>query len=153
MPKRGSNIYKCKDGRYEGRVPIGYREDGSLRYKSVYAHTLSEVKDKMAQVYSIRSEKYVTSYKITFNQVAEQWLLSAKLRVKPSSYANYKNLVNKHLLPFFGCMRMSDLSSVKVNDFILQKLESGVNWKRRTFSEISAGYYDRFPQYIHVCGT
>ena len=125
MSKRGSNIYKRKDGRYEGRVPIGYREDGSLRYKSVYVRTLSEVKDKMAHIYSIRSEEYVPTYKITFNQVAEQWLLSAKLRVKISSYANYQNLVNKHLLPTFGNMRMSDLSSSKINDFILQKLESG----------------------------
>ena len=26
MAKRGSNIYKRKDGRYEGRIPIGYKE-------------------------------------------------------------------------------------------------------------------------------
>ena len=24
MARKGSNIYKRKDGRYEGRVPIGY---------------------------------------------------------------------------------------------------------------------------------
>ena len=28
MAKRGSNIYKRKDGRFEGRVPVGYRENG-----------------------------------------------------------------------------------------------------------------------------
>ena len=44
MPRRGSNIYKRKDGRFEGRVPIGHKEDGSLKYKFVYARTLSEVK-------------------------------------------------------------------------------------------------------------
>ena len=44
MPRRGSNIYKRKDGRFEGRVPIGHKEDGSLKYKFVYARTLSEVR-------------------------------------------------------------------------------------------------------------
>ena len=30
MAKRGSNIYKRKDGRFEGRVPVGYQENGKL---------------------------------------------------------------------------------------------------------------------------
>ena len=53
MPRRGSNIYKRKDGRFEGRVPIGHKEDGSLKYKFVYARTLSEVKEKMAQFQAV----------------------------------------------------------------------------------------------------
>ncbi|MCM1530070.1 MAG: hypothetical protein NC093_08770 [Alistipes sp.] len=46
MAKRGSNIYKRKDGRFEGRVPVGYQENGKIKYRSVYARTLSEVKEK-----------------------------------------------------------------------------------------------------------
>ena len=47
MARKGSNIYKRKDGRYEGRVPIGYKENGKLKYKSIYDRTLSGVKEKM----------------------------------------------------------------------------------------------------------
>ena len=43
MAKRGSNIYKRKDGRFEGRVPVGYQDNGKIKYKSVYARTLEEV--------------------------------------------------------------------------------------------------------------
>lgn len=39
MAKRGSNIYKRKDGRFEGRVPVGYNDNGKIKYKSVYART------------------------------------------------------------------------------------------------------------------
>ena len=46
MAKRESNIYLRKDGRYEGRVVIGYTESGKNRYKSVYARTLAEVKQR-----------------------------------------------------------------------------------------------------------
>ena len=89
MSKRGSNIYKRKDGRYEGRIAVGYKENGSLKYKSVYAHTLAEVKEKMAQFYSVRSEITASPLKLTVRDAADQWLMSAKLRVKESSYANY----------------------------------------------------------------
>lgn len=125
MAKRGNNIYKRRDGRYEGRVPVGYHENGKIRYKSVYARTLAEVKQKMAEVYSIGQERCSTAAKLTVREAAEQWLLSAKLRVKPSSYANYQNIVNKHLLPTLGGAYMINLTTARMDDFILQKLHSG----------------------------
>ena len=125
MAKRGNNIYKRKDGRYEGRVPLGYRENGTIRYKSVYARTLSECKEKMAAIYTTRMEQCPTAGKLTFYNVAEQWLMSAKLRVKPSSYANYVNIVNKHLLPTFSRTLMANLSAAMVDAFIIQKLQNG----------------------------
>ncbi len=125
MAKRGNNIYKRKDGRYEGRVPVGYHDNGKIRYKSIYARTLTEVKQKMAEIYSIRQEQHPIGTKLTLRDAAQQWLLSAKLRVKPSSYANYQNIVNKHLLPTLGGAYMINLTTAKMDDFILQKLHSG----------------------------
>ena len=47
MAKRGSNIYKRKDGRFEGRVSVGYKENGKTKYRYVYGHSLAEVKEKI----------------------------------------------------------------------------------------------------------
>ena len=125
MAKRGSNIYKRKDGRFEGREPVGYHDNGKIKYRSVYARTLSEVKEKMAEVYSIKQNQSVSAIKLTTRDVAEQWLSSAKLRVKESSYANYVNIVNKHILPILGRELMMNLTTGKLNDFINFKLTSG----------------------------
>ena len=125
MAKRGSNIYKRRDGRFEGRVPVGYRDNGKIKYKSVYARTLSEVKEKMAEVYSIKQNHSVSAMKLTVQTAAQQWLSSAKLRVKESSYANYENIISKHILPFLGGEFMSNLSTSKLNDFIHYKLNNG----------------------------
>ena len=125
MAKRGSNIYKRKDGRFEGRVPVGYQENGKIKYKSVYARTLSEVKEKMSEVHSIRQNQPVSAIKLTVREAAEQWLSSAKLRVKESSYANYVNIVNKHILLILGGELMMNLTTSKLNDFINFKLVSG----------------------------
>ena len=84
MAKRGSNIYKRKDGRFEGRVPIGYQDNGKIKYKSVYARTLSEVKEKMSEMYSVRQNRAVSPMKLTVADAAEQWLSSAK----PVSYTH-----------------------------------------------------------------
>ena len=125
MPRRGSNIYKRKDGRFEGRVPIGHKEDGSLKYKFVYARTLSEVKEKMAQFQVVLQSQLVSALKLTVAEASRQWLSAAKLRVKPSSYAHYENIIRNHILPDLGTKYLTDMTTHQLNDFVYEKLQSG----------------------------
>ena len=46
------NIYKRKDGRFEGRIPLGYDNNGKIKYKYLYAKSLAEIKEKMLYAYS-----------------------------------------------------------------------------------------------------
>ena len=47
MPKRGENIYKRKDGRWEGRIKgMDFSVNGG-KYKSIYGKTYKEVRKKM----------------------------------------------------------------------------------------------------------
>ena len=46
MSKRGENIYKRKDGRWEGRYIKEYGFDGKAKYGYVYGKTYSETKQK-----------------------------------------------------------------------------------------------------------
>lgn len=47
MPKTGENIYKRKDGRWEGRFISGRRQDGRAKYTSIYARTYAAAKAKL----------------------------------------------------------------------------------------------------------
>lgn len=47
MSKRGDNIHKRKDGRWEGRYKKERDEHGRVKYGSVYGKTYREVKDKL----------------------------------------------------------------------------------------------------------
>ena len=51
------NIYKRKDGRFEGRIPFGRNDNGSLKYRYFYSKDLAELKDKMLSAYT-SIEKY-----------------------------------------------------------------------------------------------
>ena len=46
MPRRGENIIKRKDGRWEARYVKEIALDGKKKYGSVYAKTYTEVKAK-----------------------------------------------------------------------------------------------------------
>lgn len=51
MPKRGEHIHKRKDGRWEARYKCGISIAGKTLYKSVYAKTYAEVKEKQQNVW------------------------------------------------------------------------------------------------------
>ena len=47
MSRTGENIYKRKDGRWEGRYIKFYAADGKAKYGFVYSKTYAEVKTKL----------------------------------------------------------------------------------------------------------
>lgn len=124
MARRGSNIYKRKDGRYEGRINIGCTESGKTKYRYVYGHTLSEVKEKMAVSYASDYQES-NKCKMTLEELSEQWLNEKRLTVKQSSYNSYRNLLKNHVYPAIGSQKYTDLSKKKLNSYISDLLESG----------------------------
>ncbi|MDE7192874.1 MAG: hypothetical protein K2O14_02785 [Oscillospiraceae bacterium] len=94
------NIYKRKDGRFEGRIPLGYDNNGKIKYRYLYAKSLAEIKEKMLYAYSDMGNSEQSVCDKTFKELCEEWLASAKLRVKHSSYCCYEKLINKHIIPY-----------------------------------------------------
>lgn len=47
MPRRGENIYKRKDGRYEGRYVIGKNEKGQTKFGYVYGRKYTDVYNRL----------------------------------------------------------------------------------------------------------
>lgn len=45
--KNTMNIYKRKDGRFEGRIPFGRDDNGNLKYRYLYSRSLAQLKEKM----------------------------------------------------------------------------------------------------------
>ena len=58
MPRRGENIHKRKDGRWEGRYIKNYDKNGKAQYGSVYSKSYLEVKKKLSE------KKYETTKNI-----------------------------------------------------------------------------------------
>lgn len=115
MPKRGENIYKRKDGRWEGRIPKG-TDQGRRKYRSVYGKSYREVKEKMTAVR--RTMQTGACIDQTFGQIAEGWMTSQSVYWKPGTLSAYRQMLHKYILPCLGNVPVSQITNRTMCDFM-----------------------------------
>jgi len=126
MSKKGENIRKRKDGRWEARVLKGYRQDGRAIYKSLYASSYSKVKAKKTEYLSVFNFSELKNNENTFfDTVLSQFLQYKKYQVKESTYACYSNIIEKHIRPSIGMLKIKKIDSVVIEQLIDEKLNYG----------------------------
>ena len=128
MPRKGENIYKRKDNRWEGRYKVFDDLSGKTKYRSVYGKTYTDVKSKLILLKS-KPVNTVSSGKLTVGELFEEWLSAVRLKAKESTYANYRMKVDKHILPYFVETLYEQLTVQSVHEFIEKKLNSGLSAK------------------------
>lgn len=127
MARHGENIYRRKDGRYEGRYVIGRTPEGRTRFGYVYGKQYGEVQRTLVQ----RKAEMVRQQhgcKGGHDPLAI-WLIrylqeEVKGRVKASSFQTYTSLMNKHLLPRLGSVDLAYLTPGSISNFV-QELRAG----------------------------
>jgi len=126
MSKRGQNIYKRKDGRWEGRYIKEYIGD-KIKYGYVYAKTYKEAKAKLFKaVNKMKNEKLrLNSSNSNFRTVAEQWLEALKTQLKNSSVVKYNNVLKTYLYPKFDNVLINTITSRDLLSFNNELLNSG----------------------------
>lgn len=120
MSRTGDNIFKRKDGRWEGRY-IKYHENGKAKYGYVYAKTYKETKSKLLSAITNNSEQSA-SKTYTYKYWLEYWLNLSRTRVKESTYVKYKNMIQNHIEPDLGNQSLTEISTLMIEAFITKKL-------------------------------
>jgi integrase len=134
MPRRGENIRKRKDGRWECRAIVGRSPEGKAEYQSIYGCSYAEVKEKKRNI-ALKPERhnrlanseqiYVFSAQgILVQALCVEWLNDV-IGLKSSSYSAYHGLIHKHIVPYFQGMGAEQLTCDTVNRFIRDKCEGG----------------------------
>lgn len=114
------NIYRRKDGRWEGRYFKEYDSNGKIKYSSVYAKTYTEVKEKLDSIKTNTLKKSTNSIKTDFKDACKEWLEYKKSSIKISSYAKYNFIVEKYILPFFNNCKLYELNKNSLNELIIK---------------------------------
>lgn len=120
MSKRGENIYKRKDGRWEGRYIKKRNINGKAIYGYIYSKSYTEAKAKLAEA---KSKLQINPENDIFERYALEWLETKKFCVKASTFSKYHSILFKHILPFWGKTKIADFSSQKLRMFVGQKLK------------------------------
>lgn len=126
MPRKGENIFKRKDGRWEARY-IHHYENGVAKYRYVYGATYMEAKRKRVEdqrKFEVK-KKESESVCCNFETLSAEWLKSIEHTVKESTYARYARIVSRYL-----CPKLSDnpnilLTATTINELVTHFLTEG----------------------------
>ncbi len=125
MARKGENIYKRKDGRWEGRYIKGRDNNDKAIYGYVYAKSYKDVRTKLndARADIETSTSYKTSY--LFSDWSEKWLEHKSLSVKQSTYVRYKNSLNLHIVPKLGDYKIHLIDTERLQKFFVEESDFG----------------------------
>lgn len=146
MPRKGENIYKRKDGRWEGRYIKGRSETDKALYGYVYGKTYKEAKAKREKALNLLGQERVMENKKSvcrnplFDDLANEWLHTVAPQVKLSTYNKYKNLIHSYLIPELGGTEFPKLTVADLrnccNHLLSEGGESQNGLSQKTVSDI-----------------
>lgn len=135
MSKRGENIHKRKDGRWEARYIKGRKENGKAIYGYVYARTYRDVKTKLRNTL-IENDKKTSTKELTFNEVLEQWLSYKQNFVKQSTYNKYINTYVNYIKQALGLYHIDQIDERLIQNYVLT-LSKQKNYRTNELLSIS----------------
>ena len=149
--KKGEgSVRQRKDGRWEGRVVIGYDEKGLPRTKNVLAKTKRECQEKLKQlretVTGSKTEK--VRPEMPFGEWLDFWYQNyVKPQIRPTTQANYEAKIYQHIIPELGHTPLSQLTQSDLQQFY-HRLKQGGRLLRA--EQYGPGLSDRMVKSCHV---
>lgn len=144
MARHGENIYKRKDGRYEGRYVVGKSLNGKTRFGYVYGRRYGDVRAVLIQkraAQAVRPANQPVYLNGLYGEWVQFWLeTQVRIGIRVSTYGCYRNIVNLYLLPQLGEKRLADMNTGDLSslwDFLEQKGLS-FNTRKRIFWLLNA---------------
>src|SRR5215218_9719794 len=130
MGRRGNGegtITRRKDGRWEARYYV-QTVNGAKR-KVLYGKTRAEARDKLAKALSDRIDGIVyDDENMTLGEYLDVWLEGSVYgSVRQSTYDRDTNLVNNHIKPVLGRLKLKKLNSTHVQTFYRNRLDEGLS--------------------------
>ena len=140
------------DGRWEGRVVIGYDDNGLPKTKNVLAKTKRECQEKLRQLTESmvgRNDRKVKSDMLFGDWLCYWYETHSKPTLRASTQNNYENVIHNHVLPEIGKIPLNKLSQNDLQQFYGRLKKNG---RKRLTEQYGAGLSDRMVRMCHaVC--
>lgn len=111
-PAGDGMVRRRDDGRWEGRIVIGHRENGEPLFRHVYAKTQKALLDKLHQnIECYRDVELTEDSRMTLGQWLDRWLTEYKAgTVRPGTLEGYRRYIEYYIKPQLGDKQISFLS-------------------------------------------
>lgn len=130
------------------RICVGHNDDGSPVIKQISGNNELELADKIvsAMLQSERRNEFIPPVGFvpaadvpTFQEYAETWLQLYKIgKLKPTSIAGYKALLNGHLYPAFGNTTLDKISTRTIQGFLDERKDKAAKYLREMKTLLSS---------------
>lgn len=110
-PSGDGLVRKRADGRWEGRIVVGHKENGNPIYRSVFAEKQGELMPKLAELKEQYAGVELTENSdITLGEWLERWLEEYKKPIlRQSTYTGYVKDIENHIIPHLGSKKLMSL--------------------------------------------
>lgn len=131
MARKGENIYKRKDGRWEARCIMFYDEAGKAHYKSLYANSYLEAKrkkklclDRQEALQNVDGHRALQKTdghgSMLLEEVCGQWLCHIQQNIKESTYVKYRSMLEVHVIPKIGSYSVKEINAKMLEQYFTE---------------------------------
>lgn len=121
-----ARLKKRDDGLYQKQVTAGRKADGSYIRRTVYAKTQKELDEKAVFAKNmIQYGGYTLSATTTFGDLTAVWMKSYGGTQSEKWRYRVQSLINNHLLPTLGQIKIKDLKQLTMQILINEKAKEG----------------------------
>ena len=129
MPRRGENIYKRKDGRWEGRYIRGRTPAGKAEYGYVYARSYTACREKQRKMEKALPQKPILTGEMSVSQAVAFFLSDRRSALKASTVGRYEYMTSHYIIPELGTLMLHELTPEKLSAFFKLLQDRGLSSK------------------------
>ena len=115
-PQGDGMVRKRSDGRWEARIVIGHKNDGTPMHKSVFGKTQKETLDKLHRaIETYRDVDLCEDSRMTLGEWLDKWLDEYMIfTLRESTMQSYRMIVNHYIKPHLGKKPLTSLTTADI---------------------------------------
>ena len=111
-PSGDGMVRKREDGRWEGRIVIGHKENGDPIFRYIYADTQKALTAKLRQNITAYQGVYLTEEcRMTLSEWLDRWLEQMVAILRPSTLEHYRSDMEHHVKPYLGQKKLTQITA------------------------------------------
>ena len=111
-PSGDGMVRKREDGRWEGRIVVGHKENGDSIFRYIYAGTQKELTEKLRQNIGLYQGIDLTEQsKITLSEWLDRWLGQMSATLRSNTLEHYQKDIKNHVMPYLGRKMLSQITA------------------------------------------
>ena len=118
-PSGDGMVRKRDDGRWEGRIVVGHKNNGEPIYRYVLAKTQSELTQKLHdKIEMYRDADLSEDCNMTLGEWLDRWLYEyVSLTIRSSTLCGYEMIIKNQIKPYLGERLLSALTTNEIQKF------------------------------------